>query len=446
MKKALFHILIILCFISLPVCAEEYIFTVEGDFPMPYSGAIEMVNADHGIYTTDNLDSIQHLIDAGLVSYCEPMSYSELFDYTTEDLYYAEQINLSQISSQFAWNKGVFGDTVKIAVIDSGLYGAASDFNFKSIHKVEDYTSTASSPISFCEDEIGHGTMVTGIISAAHNTRGVAGIAPNAEVYIFKCFYLDSQGRQTAKNSDLLAAAYAAIDKYDVDIINMSSGTKNATVFKELADYAEEKDVLLVSAVGNSGAQSGNTIYYPASYDNVIGVGSIKADGHRANHSQRNDYVDMMAPGEDIYSIRIGGYEKGSGTSFATPHVVAAAALAKSLNPDLSVKELTMALYESCNSMTDRYSGHGSLNIQALLTYVQAMKNKGTLVYSTSDSSDYAYFSPPAGYKSYFARYTDGCLTDIKSSGTHDFLNSTFYLWKKDTLEPYTGDIPVLNY
>lgn len=417
MKRVLFLILFIISIMSVSVCAEEYIFTVEGDFPMPYSTSITTINANHGVYTASSLEDIQHLIDAGVVNYCEPMSYSELFDYETNDTYYTEQTNLNQVSAQFAWNKEVFGESangekVKIAVIDSGLYNAASDFNLKNIHKVADYTSTASSKVSFCDDEIGHGTMVTGIIAAEHNTRGVAGIAPNVEIYVFKCFYLDDNGNQKAKNSDIIKAAYEAIDKYDVDIINLSSGTTNATVFKQVADYAEEKGVLIVSAVGNYGAYSDQSkataLYYPASYDNVIGVGSVKADGHKASHSQRNDYVDMMAPGENIYSVRISGYEQGSGTSFATPHVVAAAALAKSLNPDLTANELTEALYNSCNTMKDRYSGHGSLNIQALLTYVQATLNPGSFVYSSSDTATFAFCLPADDHTAYFARYEDG--------------------------------------
>ncbi|MBQ8540197.1 MAG: S8 family serine peptidase [Clostridia bacterium] len=457
MKKTVFSSIITACILlllSFSCSAEEYIFTVNESFPMPYSTSITTVNANHGVYTASSLEDIQYLIDEGLVDYCEPMSYSELFDYTTNDTYYTDQTNLTQVLAQFAWNKGVFGESangekVKIAIIDSGLYNAAADFNFDNIYKVADYTSTASSKVSFCDDEIGHGTMVTGIIAAEHNTRGVAGIAPNVEIYVFKCFYLDENGRQKAKNSDILAAAYEAIDTYGVDIINLSSGTTNATVFKAVADYAEEKNVLIVSAVGNSGAQSGDTIYYPASYDNVIGVGSVAANGHRASHSQRNDYVDMMAPGESIYSVRISGYEKGSGTSFATPHVVAAAALAKSLNPELSVQELTEALYKSCNAMTDRYSGHGSLNIQALLTYVQATLNPDKLIYSSSDTSSYVYCFSTEGYTTYFARYEGDMLVDIKkdvNTLTGDFNSYIYYIWKKDTLEPYDGDIIAEEY
>lgn len=436
MKKFFFLILYIICLSAVPAHAEEYLFMTDGDFPMPYSSSIQTVNAAHGVYTTDSLDDIGHLIDSGIVTYCEPMSYSELFDYETNDYYYSEQTNLAQISAQFAWNKGVFGDTVKVAVIDSGIYNAASDFTSSKIIKATDYTSTKDSKVNFCNDEIGHGTMVTGIIAAAHNTRGVAGIAPNVEIYVFKCFYVDENGNQKGKNSDIIAAAYEAIDTYEVDIINLSSGTTNSSVFKEVADYAEEKNVLLVSAVGNYGNYSGDASsapYYPASYDNVIGVGSIKADGHRASHSQRNDYVDIMAPGENIYSVRISGYEQGSGTSFATPHVVAALALAKSLNPNLTADELTDALYKTCNTMEDRYSGHGSLNIHSLLTYVKATLSPQKLVYSSYNSIIKAYSM--IDYTVFKPTYENDILTDLERTDYTPSDNSLL-VWNMDNLSP----------
>lgn len=425
--------LIAFSFFSLHALAEEYIFTTTESFPIPYSDSIEVVNYDHNVYTTDSLEDIQYLIDAGIVNYCEPMSYSELFDYTTSDTYYSQQTNLSQIYTQFAWNKGVFGDTVKIAIIDSGLYNSASDFNLKNITKAIDYTSTASSTITYCNDEIGHGTMVAGIIAATHNKRGVAGIAPNVELYIFKCFYLNDYGNQTAKNSDIIAAAYAAIDTYGVDIINLSSGTSNAIVFKEVADYAEKKDVLLVAAAGNSGANSGDTLYYPASYDNVIGVGSTDADGRRASHSQRNDYVNIMAPGENIYSVRISGYEKGTGTSFATPHVVAALALAKSLNPDLTRQELMDAVYSTADAMKDRYSGYGQLNVQALLTYTKSTLLPGELVYSEYNSNIRAYSTED--YTIYKPVYENDILQSL-SQALFSPYDESLLIWQMKTLTP----------
>ena len=89
MKRLFFLILFILCLLSLNVTAEEYLFMTEGDFPMPYSGSIQCVNAAHGVYTAESVEDIKHLIDSGIVTHHAPMSYSELFDYETNDPYYS---------------------------------------------------------------------------------------------------------------------------------------------------------------------------------------------------------------------------------------------------------------------------------------------------------------------------------------------------------------------
>lgn len=446
--KLLAFLPIILLF-SVSVHAEEYIFTTHSDFPMPYSTSIEVVNANHNLYVASDFDSLRSLIDCGIVSSYEPMSYSYLFDYTTIDTYYSQQSNLPLVSAPFAWNKSVFGDSVKIAVIDTGFYDAASDFKSSNIIKAQDYTY-AYSGTGFCNDTIGHGTMVSGIIAASHNDRGIAGIAPNVEIYVFKCFYLNDYGVQTAKNADIVSAIYDAIDICNVDIINLSFGTKNSTIFKSAIDYAYNSGTLIVAAAGNDGAKSGDTLYYPASYDNVISVGSIDNSGHRATHSQRNDFVNIMAPGENIYSSYAPGYAQGSGTSYATPHVTAAAALAKSLNPSLDASALMDALYSTATSIPDRYSGNGTLNIQSLLTYVTATLNRNSLVLSSNETRSFAYCFPNDGYTVYFALYDADILADVKKQGlnvpTSDFVRYVYYVWKNGTLEPYDKDLSVISY
>lgn len=433
--------------LGVSVFAEGYIFTSQECFPVPYSSSIKVVNADHGVYTADSLDEIEYLIASGLIDTYEEESYYTLFDYTLSDPYYEnnQKAYLSQIFTQFAWNRNVFGSDVKIAVIDSGLYEAASDFNTKKIVRAYDYTSTAENTGAYyCMDENGHGSMVAGIIAAQHNNRGIAGIAPNVSLYIFKCFDAD---RKT-KNAYLVDAVYKAVDEYGVDIINMSFGGNMSEVFREAIDYAESKGVLMIAAAGNDGAASSN-IYYPASFNNVISVGSLNPEGHRAAHSQRNDYVNILAPGENIYSVAIGGYGSGSGTSFATPHVTAAAALAKSLNPNLTACELMDMIYATADEMADRYSGCGSLNIQKLLTYTRAALNPGQLVYSLSGSEMNAYLVPPEGYVSYFAQYESNTLISIFKNGVSAAASDfpyKYYLWKKGTLSPYEGNIAEVEY
>ncbi|MGM9552651.1 MAG: S8 family peptidase [Clostridia bacterium] len=454
MKKKFFvlfsTVFISLLFLGMWVSAEGYIFTSKEIFHVPYSSSIKVVNADHGVYTADSLEEIEYLINAGIIDTYEEEGYCTLFDYELSDPYYDNQkAYLSRIFTQFAWNRNVFGKDVKIAIIDSGLYEAASDFNTKNIIRAYDYTSTSeNSGVYYCMDENGHGSMVAGIIAAGHNTRGIAGIAPNSSLYIFKCFDKD---RRT-KNSYLIDAVYRAVDEYDVDIINMSFGGTNSTVFKEAIDYAESKGVLLVAAAGNDGNLSSN-VYYPASYDNVISVGSLGEDGHRASHSQRNDYVNVLAPGEKIYSVTIGGYESGNGTSFATPIVSASAALALSLNPNLTNKDLQSMIYQTADEMEDRYSGFGSLNIQALLTYVKATDSED-LIYSSNGSTVYFSYIPPQGYRGYFTTYNDKMLSSVFTvdegvfiKGDTKYLNSfKLLVWDKNTLSPYKNTITKTEY
>lgn len=364
-------------------------------------------------------------------------------DYTLNDPHYDKQTNLSQVYAQFAWERGVFGKGVKIAIIDSGLYNAASDFTFSNIIKVKDYVYTDGYEHPAFYDETGHGSASAGIIAAAHNNNlGIAGIAPQSQIYIFKCAYINSNGIETVNINNVIDAMQIAIDDYNCDIINLSLGlTTDYARLKKAVEYAEEKGVLVVAAAGNDGSMATNT-YYPAAYDTVVAVGSVKSNGHVATHSQRCDYVNIVAPGENIYSVTKGGYSASTGTSLAAPHVAAAAALAKSLNPDLTAKELREALYSTATAMKDNYSGNGLLNIQALLTYVKSTMSKGRVIYSANSKATYSYFTAPDNYIVYSPVYEDDMLTTVESFLTLPYDESLpVYVWKKWTLEPYAGII-----
>ncbi len=455
MKKIIYSSIIALIFLLLfssAAFAEGYIFSVKESFPMLFDAdsSIRAVSAEHGVYTAESLDDIEYLIKAGIVENYEEESYYTLFDYTPADPYYSSQTNLTQISAQSAWNAGSFGSGVKIAIIDSGLSSTAYDFKLKNVHRVMDFFNDDPSSAVYCDDENGHGTAVAGIIAAAHNTFGIAGLAPESELYIFRCF----SSSEKAKNSYIVQSIYSAVDDYDCDIINMSFGGTDSEIFKAAIDYAYEKGVLAVASAGNDGAY-GDAVYYPASFDNVISVGSTSADGHRASHSQRNDYVNLMAPGENICSVALSGYSTFKGTSFAAPQVSAAAALALSLYPGISNGVLMKLLYTSADVMKDTFSGYGQLNISSLMRmsalYEYAVSVPDSLVYFADSGTLYYSFSPSPGFNGVFSLYSDSALVSASSApvgkcSEADFENSKFFIWEPGTLTPLNSDIPKILY
>ncbi|HEY9229439.1 MAG TPA: S8 family serine peptidase, partial [Gemmatimonadaceae bacterium] len=65
----------------------------------------------------------------------------------------------------------------------------------------------------------------------------------------------------------------------------------------------------------------------PACIDGVIAVGAVGEDGHPSPFTTTGDHVTLSAPGERVKSAGLSGYQRVTGTSFASPFVAAAAAL-----------------------------------------------------------------------------------------------------------------------
>ncbi|MBN1920533.1 MAG: S8 family peptidase [Anaerolineae bacterium] len=225
------------------------------------------------------------------------------------------------------------GEDVTICLIDSGIQRNHEDF--QNVNILGGY------PAGWDTDNYGHGTHVAGTIAAMNNTLGVVGVTPGTvSLYILKVF--GDSGTWTY-SSTLVDAAYKCRDA-GADIISMSlEGSSYSSienyVFNQLYnDYG----ILSVAAAGNSG---GTSYAYPASYEAVISVGAVDQNNVVASFSNRNDRVELVAPGVSIFSTyKNGGYAYMSGTSMATPHVSAAAALVWAAFPEMSAAEVRAQL------------------------------------------------------------------------------------------------------
>ncbi|HLJ53386.1 MAG TPA: S8 family serine peptidase, partial [Chthonomonadaceae bacterium] len=198
-------------------------------------------------------------------------------------------------------------------------------------------------------DDQGHGTHVAGTIAeSTNNGEGVAGLAFEAKIMPLKVLSASGSGRTT----DIAEAIRWAAD-HGANVINMSlGGPLPDKLMSSACEYAHNKGVTIVCAAGNSGREG---VGYPAAYKDCIAVSAVGPKGDLSFYSSWGRQVAIAAPGGDK---QVGGdaggilqntvlpddsgamtddYYAFQGTSMASPHVAAVAAMIVSegvKNPD----------------------------------------------------------------------------------------------------------------
>ena len=256
---------------------------------------------------------------------------------------------------------------VLVCIIDSGYSGNHPDLPHGAQVQGSDNAGTGS----WSSDENGHGTHVAGTIAAVGgNDMGVVGVLPNQRVplHIIKVFGANGW----AYTSNLVGALNACKQGmsnrgFTRMVINMSLGGSVPSKTEEQAfNQAYSQNVLSVAAAGNAGNTSKS---YPASYSSVVSVAAIDANKQLAYFSQRNDQVELAAPGVSVLSTVPTGYAYYSGTSMATPHVVGVAALAWSQRLECSNDQLRQTLRSSAQDLgavgRDNSYGYGLVQASA---------------------------------------------------------------------------------
>jgi len=241
----------------------------------------------------------------------------------SNDDYSSRQWAIPKIMAPQAWEVTSGKPNVIIAVLDTGIDKEQEDLAGKVIAEV----NFTDSPTT--EDVYGHGTHVAGIIAAwARNGAGVAGLARDCRLMNVKV--ADDQGR-----FDSAVAARGVIWAVDhgANVINMSLvSTEPSPVLEEAINYAWNQGAVMIAAAGNL---VGTKIVYPAYYSNCIAVAATDSNDCVASWSSQGSWVDVAAPGVDIYSTLPGnqfGYK--SGTSMAAAHVSGLAGLLFTLEKD----------------------------------------------------------------------------------------------------------------
>jgi hypothetical protein len=207
-------------------------------------------------------------------------------------------------------------------------------------------------------DDNGHGTHVAGILAAGDNSFGVVGVAPGVMLYALKVFDAHGNGYY----SDLIAALDWCI-AHGVRLVNYSGGGPDRAPLSEACNRARAAGVTIIAAAGNDGGE----LRYPAAYPSVISVGSTNGFDERSTDSNTGVELDLVAPGEQIFSTYMGGnYVTLTGTSYAAPHVTGVAALYAGFSmvtePQLVQEYLQSTAVDLGAYGPDAEYGHGRVN------------------------------------------------------------------------------------
>lgn len=228
----------------------------------------------------------------------------------------------SFIKSPEIWEKSREGKGVVIAVIDSGAQ-VNHPWIKKNILDGWNFTNDYDQNPLIYEDNNGHGTHVTGIITE---------VAPKSDILVLKA--LDQKGNASYKwiiDAIKFALEWRGPKGEKVNIICMSLGGPHPN--EELHDVikkAVHDNISVVVAAGNEGDGKNytNQYSYPGRYNEVIQVGAINFSKEVAPFTNTNEEIDLVAPGVGIVSSYLNSeYASLSGTSMAAPHIAGALAL-----------------------------------------------------------------------------------------------------------------------
>ena len=292
---------------------------------------------------------------------------------------------LSMIHAPQAWT-AARGNGQTIAVVDSGLQFTHQEFQGYGVDEsgicVVEFGINC--PVSngiagpklirgpdlvdqdYQPDDVhGHGTWVTGI---------AASVAPESSICAIRVLGPTFNANQ-AVNGEFIGVEGLLLAQHCASIINASFGSEEAdpndlipTHYCPAIDQLRNNGKVIVAAAMNNNS---TTTHYPAACQGVIAVGATDSTGaNRLSTSNHGNWVHLAAPGEWVYTTRLGnGY--GSplppyqhGTSYAAPMVAGAAAVVWSGCPHLHSERLEDRLmHHIADPLPGEDLGSGRLNL-----------------------------------------------------------------------------------
>ena len=392
------------------------------------------------------------------IKWCQP----DMIDGTKpNNTYYTYQwyINNSygyDINIEPAWSITQGSANITVAVIDMGV-----DQNHEDMGTCVTNGYTASYALENGKplnpnnlDKKWHGMACAGIIAAIDNDLGIKGVANGVKILPVNIFpnaaYKTNNGtiyHGNARSSQIANAIRWASQRADVLSCSWGGGSPNNDI-KSAIQYALQngrggKGCVVVFSSGNDYQNGEYNVAFPANVEGVIAVGSINDIGNISNFSQRGNRLDVVAPGESIYTTdRMDslGYNNENycyfaGTSFSCPQVSGIAALMLSANSSLSASQIREIIQKTAQDLgplgKDSVYGYGLVDAYAAVcaskikfSYLDAICNQETietglpsdLVVALNTNYSSSGFSIQVSSNLSIVSYSNGSLTIKKVS------------------------------
>ena len=309
-----------------------------------------------------------------------------------DDFFYDMQWGNDAVNAPEAWEAGVRGAGVRLAILDDGIDAQQPDLS----PNLNVGLSASFVPGEAFDDvplfpAFSHGTHIAGIAAAADNAFGIIGVAPEAEIVAIKV--LSAQTGEADLAGVIAGMMYAA--EVGADVANMSFGFSMSrrgqvfdaagnevgtipardvaaawTALSRASQFAYERGVTMVASAGNAatnGNRDADRIHVPSDLPHVISVSATAPRGWALDpftdldlpttySNTGRSVIDLAAPGgafdpsllgqvctvtfitavcpafDLVWSTVGAGFNFAAGTSMAAAHVSGVAALVISEN------------------------------------------------------------------------------------------------------------------
>ncbi|MEM9258151.1 MAG: S8 family serine peptidase, partial [Bacteroidota bacterium] len=327
------------------------------------------------------LSAANEMQESGLFHFAQPDFYAPIERYQINDPLFGQQFQMHNTGQTLdgvtgandadcnaleAWGISIGSSSTTVAVIDDGMEDH-EDFNNSAGQSR--YTAGFSPANNGNGDAVSgsaHGVSCAGSISASHNSIGVRGLAPLADMISVNIFV----GGESTQD---IADGFTWAKNQGADVMSNSWGYTSCTanfsnINNAMADAnANGRGGLGCVIIFASGNGYKSCVDYPARNSNVVAVGAFANTGIRSAYSNYGPTLDIVAPSNNVggpgagvrTTDRMGGpgyngtnYTSNfGGTSSACPVVAGVATLLLGYNASLTSTEVKNILYSTAIDM-----------------------------------------------------------------------------------------------